>query len=425
MSLDFYFGCYRKTAVTESILEVKCETSEKIENYNYSDQSGLIFQKTPKRIKIIKIEVICAGWIFIFVSLSSIGPANAIGIGLLPSTSLSRLQLKDAKLSDYWLKKPTISEVVEQRAIRLSFKSHKTSSEYQIALLLGNDDDQAMYIINSLRGGSIKDVLVIIAVFAIGSYLHLAEGFLRFGTPPSIPPVGLPTPWPSPKPISPHDKRIRSQFQQDVIWPVHSQESAFSGDRFEPSVSYTMAPTEARDLVNSRFGGRMEIIDGFAARKRQLAAKIYHAPEFGLKPEDYGMTSEELELIRQLQLVEYTARGHKLPPNNYIGDFANKLKEHCSLENIIPDNNDSINEDGSPRKAHSFGDPLTYRKVFFDPYTGEFISGWEQTQTKFQYRLSEKSRESEIANSKPATTSSETGANIQPSVSDSSKKGDI
>ena len=76
-----------------------------------------------------------------------------IGIGLLLSTSLSRLRLKDVELSDSRLKKPSISEVVEQRAIRLSFKSFKTSCEYKMALLLGNDE--AIDLISSLRGGSI------------------------------------------------------------------------------------------------------------------------------------------------------------------------------------------------------------------------------------------------------------------------------
>lgn len=166
-----------------------------------------------------------------------------------------------------------------------------------------------------------------------------------------------------------------------------------------------MAPTEARDVVNSRFGGKIVIMDRFTAKNRQLASKIYHAPEFGLKPEDYGMTYEQLELIRRLQLIEYTARGHDLPPKKFVVDFGNKIKEHCSINNIIPYGKDFINEDGVPRKAHSFGDPTTYRKVFFNPWTGQFISSWHQSETKFDAALEKMKLELKIPNlnSQPQT----------------------
>ena len=67
----------------------------------------------------------------------------------------------------------------------------------------------------------------------------------------------------------------------------------------EPRQNYVMSQAEALTKINYTYMGKMDIVDDFYVSDWQAAKKIYHAMEFGINPEDYGMSRDNLKLIEK------------------------------------------------------------------------------------------------------------------------------
>lgn len=70
-------------------------------------------------------------------------------------------------------------------------------------------------------------------------------------------------------------------------------------------------------------------IKGFSTQEIppwSVAKHIYHAPDFGLKPEKYGMTLGDLESIRRNGLVKHVKSGGRYPSKEFVRDLQHSWK---------------------------------------------------------------------------------------------------
>ena len=97
----------------------------------------------------------------------------------------------------------------------------------------------------------------------------------------------------------------------------------------EPRQNYVMSQAEALTKINYTYMGKMDIVDDFYVSDWQAAKKIYHAMEFGINPEDYGMSRDNLKLIEKHGLTRYVRMGKPLPPTNLVKAYQCALKDFC------------------------------------------------------------------------------------------------
>jgi len=99
--------------------------------------------------------------------------------------------------------------------------------------------------------------------------------------------------------------------------------------------SFVMTRDEALKLIEETYPGQLEITDNKRFSDWQAAKKIYHASDFGINPEDYGMTKYNIMRLNRIGLTKYVREGHPLPPIKLVKDYQMAVKnmydhaEHC------------------------------------------------------------------------------------------------
>ena len=75
--------------------------------------------------------------------------------------------------------------------------------------------------------------------------------------------------------------------------------------------------------------------EAFSSNDHQLAKKIYHAKEFGINYEDYGISKIMLERMEKYSLYEYLGRGGNLPCEQFFIDYRNGIDKFLNDPNTI------------------------------------------------------------------------------------------
>ena len=134
-----------------------------------------------------------------------------------------------------------------------------------------------------------------------------------------------------------------------------------------------MTRDEALKLIEKTYPGQLEITDNKRFSDWQAAKKIYHASDFGINPEDCGMTKDNIMRLNRIGLTKYVREGRPLPPIKLVKDYQIAVKnmyDHFDgkfssrREQKIHENSYSYNE--STRQVAGFnketGDTITAGK---------------------------------------------------------------
>lgn len=95
---------------------------------------------------------------------------------------------------------------------------------------------------------------------------------------------------------------------------------------------YIMTQAEAKAIIEKAYPGKMQISDESFASDKQIAAHIYHAPEFGLNPEDYEMKMVDLISIKENGLTSQVQANRPQPSTEFVLDFQQAIKNMCKVK---------------------------------------------------------------------------------------------
>lgn len=109
-----------------------------------------------------------------------------------------------------------------------------------------------------------------------------------------------------------------SEFQQQSEFPSVEEASEM------PSVRTFQ---EAKQFASEYYPGKRQLSENHYVSDVVAAKKLPHIPEFGLDPNDYGMTPKQLKLIGGLGLYTYLEKGFPPPPPELIRDFQTAIEE--------------------------------------------------------------------------------------------------
>lgn len=122
--------------------------------------------------------------------------------------------------------------------------------------------------------------------------------------------------------------RLSSRFDQQEQFqePDYPSATTVEEARKLPDVrTYEEALAFAiSNLPKSVYVNEKHHISGLMAAK-----KTPHGPELGENPVNYGMKPEHVNLIRQMGLLDYLQKGYPLPPNEFVKNWQNTIKNLC------------------------------------------------------------------------------------------------
>lgn len=154
----------------------------------------------------------------------------------------------------------------------------------------------------------------------------------------------------------------------------------------QESVRHSAPQTvDVRKVLTQNFGSienpQFEFVDGslgLIAKDQTFVAKAYHAPEFGLNPEDYGLSKQDLQQIRTLGLPQFLRNGGKLPDRRFVADYREKM------QTFYDENKSNLNEHGSfqGKKATIVHNLETRRVEIFDSETKQLWSAMQLSVTQ-------------------------------------------
>lgn len=235
-----------------------------------------------------------------------------------------------------------------------------------------------------LRGGAgLTDLAYIIGFIIVGGWLnslHTGESFQSVPL-PHMDPFG----WHSGK----YDSRSAgnrqslaqppSQFERDTLHTMKQMCAASIDEN-----GFVMSHDEAYNLIKENYSGSMQLTEDLRIGDWQALKHLYHATGVGVNPEDYGITQQELNKIREPGgLIAYVQRGHKLPSIEHVRAYQKALKDIC--ENPLT----SRRDDSKYYYKHGIT-PATvfYNKegryiIVFNQTNGDLITGDKQRRTSF------------------------------------------
>ena len=319
----------------------------------------------PKSRKVI--VVVTLGMTFWF---SSIKPSKAMGSSLPPSQIVrihkssydSRSKIRSAKIRS--------AKIVSRKLnkICLTTKLDKiclTTTDQTIPLIFINS--HYFYIneelLKKLRAGDLSANLTIVAIGVIVYVMCQLSGVDSFSILNQIGRWNAPT--------CTHNFGPTSSSSQIALIPTRAQEFNDMSLKFnEPKLNYIMTRDNALKLIKETYPGELKITDTERISDWQAAKKIYHAYDFNINPEDYGMTKIQLSEIQRLGLTKYVRLGKELPPLELIKDYQAALKEFCKNSERLPSG-----------KYNSRGNQIVYKSSFyFNEDTQKIVSFNIETQ---------------------------------------------
>ena len=142
---------------------------------------------------------------------------------------------------------------------------------------------------------------------------------------------------------------------------------------------FVMSSDEAEQKLNEAYPGKMEIGPGQFVSDKKAAAKLYHASQLGLNPEDYNVSPENLKRLNEIGLNAYAREGRPLPSIEFVNDYQKVIKKICTNGQSMKGTYSSSGEN----KIHS-------ARYFYNKDTREIVGFYEKTGdliTAAKYRI--------------------------------------
>jgi hypothetical protein len=184
-------------------------------------------------------------------------------------------------------------------------------------------------LLKKLRAGDLAANITVIAIGVVVYIMFQLSGVDAFQ---------IIANWNAPQPSPTFGPGPSSSSTQLSVIPTKAQEFNDMSLIFnEPKTkfSFVMTRDEALKLIEETYPGQLEITDNKRFSDWQAAKKIYHASDFGINPEDYGMTKYNIMRLNHIGLTKYVREGHPLPPIKLVKDYQMAVKnmydhaEHC------------------------------------------------------------------------------------------------
>lgn len=184
-------------------------------------------------------------------------------------------------------------------------------------------------LLKKLRAGDLAANITVIAIGVVVYIMFQLSGVDAFQ---------IIANWNAPQPSPTFGPGPSSSSTQLSVIPTKAQEFNDMSLIFnEPKTkfSFVMTRDEALKLIEETYPGQLEITDNKRFSDWQAAKKIYHASDFGINPEDYGMTKYNIMRLNRIGLTKYVREGHPLPPIKLVKDYQMAVKnmydhaEHC------------------------------------------------------------------------------------------------
>ena len=191
-------------------------------------------------------------------------------------------------------------------------------------------------VLKKLRSGDLNTSLGVVAAagFLLCVILQLA-GVDAFTILDHLSKLNAPTLAPGLGPGGPGNPGLSSSIAVAGI-PTRAQEfndmlKAFNEKKIK--YYFVMTKDEALKTIRETYTGEVKIGDNNRFSAWQAAKKLYHAPEFGINPELYGITKDDLRRLNFIGLTNYVREGRPLPPMELINDFQMAVKNMCENPN--------------------------------------------------------------------------------------------
>ena len=143
----------------------------------------------------------------------------------------------------------------------------------------------------------------------------------------------------------------------------------------EPKPNFVMTKDEALKLINETYPGELEITANERISDWQAAKKISHASEYGINPEDYGMTKDNFKRLQRIGLTDYLREGrHPLPPIKLVKAYQMAVKNTCDYSK----HSDGKYSSRGEQKIHDvtyWYNESTRQVAGFKKETGDLITG--------------------------------------------------
>ncbi len=154
-------------------------------------------------------------------------------------------------------------------------------------------------------------------------------------------------------------------------------------------VNFIMTKDEALKLISKTYPGQLEITANERISDWQAAKKIYHASEFGINPEDYGMTKDNILRIQSIGLTKYVREGRPLPPIKLIKAYQMAVKNMCDNSKQSDGKFSSRAEQKIHQTTYSYN-KITRQIAGFNKKTGDLITAGKYSPRAFDRFLDTK-----------------------------------
>ena len=157
----------------------------------------------------------------------------------------------------------------------------------------------------------------------------------------------------------------------------------------KPKFNFVMTRDEALNLLEETYTGQLEITVNERFSDYQAAKKVYHASAFGVNPEDYGMTKDNLQRLEEIGLTKYTQESSPLPPIELVKAYQMAVKKMCDHSKSSDGKYSSRGE----QKIHEtsyFYNEITRQVAGFNKETGDLITAGKYSPKAFDRFLDTK-----------------------------------
>jgi len=241
-------------------------------------------------------------------------------------------------------------------------------------------------LLKKLRAGDLTANITVVVIGVVVYIMCQASGVDAFAILRELGRLNAPTPNPGFAPAT------SSSSTEIALVPTQAQEFNDMSLIFnEPKTkfSFVMTRDEALKLIEETYPGQLEITDNKRFSDWQAAKKIYHASDFGINPEDYGMTKYNIMRLNCIGLTKYVREGRPLPPIKLVKDYQMAVKNMYDHAEHFDGKFRSRGEQKIHETSYSYNES-TRQVAGFNKETGDIITAGKYSPRAFERFLDTK-----------------------------------
>lgn len=233
--------------------------------------------------------------------------------------------------------------------------------------------------LKKLRAGDLPENLTLIAIGTVVYIMCQLAGVDAFVILQQIGKLNAPTASPGFAPTANYSST------EITLVPTEAQEfnvMSFMFNEPKPKFNFVMTKDEAIHLIDETYPGQLEITVNKRFSEWQAAKKIYHAIDFGINPENYRMTKDDILRLNGIELTKYVREGRPLPPIKLVNDYQMAIKNMCDHAEHSDGKFNSRGEQKIYETSYSYN-KSTRQVAVFNKETGDIITAGKYSSKAF------------------------------------------